>query len=67
MRQVPLLRKRLSKKKQLFYVNCSDYNGEFENDLPSYSQRTSLLQCRHCTHHDTFDTNYVSCNKEISR
>ena len=64
MRQVPLMMKRLSKRKQLFYVECSSYDGEFGDDLPLYSQRTSLLQCHHCSYHDTFNTNYVFCRKE---
>lgn len=70
MRKVPLLMKRLNKKKQLFYVICSDYekiasplreqiasplrDGEFGDDLPSYSQCTSFTKCCHCTHHISF-------------
>jgi len=69
MRQVPLLMKRLSPKKQMFYVECSDYDGEFGDDeeCQSYSKRTSFTKCRSCTHHVYFDTNNVFCNKEISR
>lgn len=66
MRRIPLLMKRLSKKKQLFYVNCIDYDGEFGDDeeCQTYSERTSLTKCCHCTYHSGFDTNNIDCNKE---
>lgn len=72
MRQQPLKMKRLSPRKQLFYVECLDYEGDFDEETPksllstSLSKYASLAKCRHCNYHDTFNTNFITCKKENS-